>query len=172
MIMSHIYLDLDGVLVNLYDSFHLYYDDKSPSESWQDYETKKLKTSIFKKIYEDTDPYDFWVNLEPLPEYMELVNYTVKLIGEENISILSAPTKDFTKECSLGKIDWVRKNIPYNFNVNVVRRENKKAFSGRNQILIDDLSTNIVEWTTAGGVGILHINNTITFEHLNRIFNK
>ena len=169
----HIYLDLDGVLVNLEESFGDYFFDKLSSETWQEYEKRKIAPlSVFNIIYEKVDPYDFWYDLNPMPEYMDIVDKAIELVGVKNVSILSAPTTSYTNECSMGKIDWVRRYIPYNIKCNVVFRENKKIFSGKNKILIDDMSKNVIEWTIAGGIGILHVNNANTLSELNDIFKR
>jgi hypothetical protein len=168
----HIYLDLDGVVVDLESAFENYYFDRKYDQTWQHYEKTTLNTTIFKKIYEETDPYEFWLNLNPLPGYMELIDKCVGYVGQKNISILSAPTNDFTTECALGKMDWVKKGIPYNFRCNIVKMSDKKLFSGKDKILIDDMSKNIIEWTMAGGIGILHTTNEHTFQELKNIFGR
>jgi len=170
--MNHIYLDLDGVLVNLEESFYNYYPNKPSHQTWQEYEKQNISKSIFVKIYEETDPYEFWSNLKPMNYYMDIVNTAIELAGVKNVSILSAPTKDFTTECGMGKIDWVRKHIPYNLKCNVVKRENKKIFAGKGKILVDDMSINVVDWTMHNGIGILHVHPTNTISELNKAFRK
>lgn len=167
--MKHIYLDLDGVLVNLEEAFGYYYSDKPYSETWQQYEKRVLKTTIFKKIYEETTPEEFWSNLNPMPDYMVLVDYVIKAVGEKNVFILSAPTKEYFYECASAKIDYTRKIIPYNIRCNVVKRENKKVFANKDAILIDDMSLNVIEWTMAGGIGILHTNIPNTLLELKKL---
>ena len=44
--MNHIYLDLDGVLVNLEESFYNYYPNKPSHQTWQEYEKQNISKSM------------------------------------------------------------------------------------------------------------------------------
>ena len=56
------------------------------------------------------------------------------------------------------KIAWAHRLLTPELKVNIVYREEKKGFcTGKDSILIDDLASNIDDWVSFGGTGILHV---------------
>lgn len=76
----------------------------------------------------------------------------------------------YTTDCIEGKKIWLHShglnNIPVIFSFN------KEKYAGVNNILIDDLESNIKKWNTAGGIGLLYNNSAYdnTLTQLEKLF--
>lgn len=109
----------------------------------------------------------FWANLDPMPDAMTLWRY----IRPYNPYILSTPSKRMVT-CKPEKIEWVHKHLGHVEKILLVPREEKQKYAttdGRPNLLIDDFSKNIDEWTANGGVGIRHINTMSTILQLKKL---
>ena len=151
--LPHVYLDMDGVIVNLEKgAFKVHgkqLSDVQRPERWD-------------KI---SDTKDFWKNLEWMPGAEKLWNFLKPYAP----SIMSAWTKHDPNSAG-GKADWLKSHVgklPRD-RVNLVMRSDKKRFArdGRTRqpnILVDDHPKNIGEWEANGGIGIHHtsVNKTI-----------
>lgn len=160
-----IFCDMDGVLVNFYDGVILAtgkHIDKVRGEE---------RNALVKKIFDTGE--QFWINLKPLPDYLELWNF----IKPYNPYILTAcPHKNGRERGILsqnvvryahdGKLAWVNKYTPVpQSHFLVVDREHKSNYATSikhgqvlSNILIDDTEQNIKEWRRNRGIGILHKN--------------
>ena len=152
--MPHVYLDMDGVLVNLekgaYDVHGAKISDVPKPERWDKINAKK----------------DFWKTLEWMPGAEKLWKFLKPYMP----SIMSAWTKHDPNSAQ-GKADWLKNHVEKlpSSRVNLVMRADKKRFAkdgrtGAPNILIDDHPKNIGEWEASGGIGIHHtsVNRTIT----------
>ena len=104
----------------------------------------------------------FWENLPWMPDGKKLWNY----IKKNTPIILSAPSnKDDSR---IGKYKWVERELP---GTHLILRspEHKKEFASPESILIDDRESNIQDWISAGGIGILHISAVDTINQLKRM---
>lgn len=160
----NVFLDLDGVLVDLERGFlekcGYSLQDVSHLDS---YETWKDALNVPK----------FWRNL-PKTHYAErLVNKVTEVFPASKIHILSAYQRHF-KECKQHKIEWVNEHFPEfdDQNINIVKRKDKVNFAkyeGGPNILIDDYSKNIKAWEKYGGIGIRHSCVHKTIDQLSEI---
>jgi len=144
--LPHVYLDMDGVLVNLEKGAFKVHgaqlgDVKKP-ERWEKITATK----------------DFWKNLEWMPGSKALWNFLKPYAP----SIMSAYAKTEPNSAK-GKQEWLKKNVESlpSGRVNLVMRSDKQKFArdGRTQapnILVDDHPKNIREWESNGGIGIHH----------------
>lgn len=147
------YVDLDGVLTDLYRSFKdltgidLYKHDIDDKEFWKPV---------------DKAGYNFWLNIPWMKDGKELWDYVKKYEPE----ILSAPSQQ--NDSRVGKHDWVKRELP---GVHLILRSasNKKEFASPDSILIDDRISNIDDWNKAGGIGILHTSTKSTIEELKKL---
>ena len=151
--LPHVYLDMDGVLVNLekgaYEVHGVKLGDVPKPERWE-----KIR-----------DTKDFWKDLEWMPSAKSLW----KFLKPYEPSIMSAYASHEPNSAK-GKEDWLNKNVgklPRN-RINLVKRQDKQRFAkdGRTKqpnVLVDDHSKNIGEWEAKGGIGIHHtsVNGTI-----------
>lgn len=108
--------------------------------------------------------YDFWVNMEWMPDGKELWG----VIGKHNPTILSAPSR--SNDSRVGKFDWLKRELP---GVPLILRsaKRKREFAASNHILIDDREDNIQGWIDDGGEGILHTSAKNTIKILKEKYN-
>jgi FMN phosphatase YigB (HAD superfamily) len=137
-----IYCDLDGVLVD----FNKGYFELTGHKLDGIYRTD---TNFWDPI--NQAGYDFWINLDWMPDGKELWSYIKKYKPE----LLSAPSRHPSSR--VAKYDWVNRELQ---GVHLILRsaKHKKDFASPTSILIDDRVDNIADWVGAGGIGILHKN--------------
>ncbi len=149
-----VWLDMDGVLADWYAGLAIYENVpieeilKRPHGS---IETHNSVTKLVAEGYSET----LFATLPELPSGKMLLRYLN--INNIKFGILSKPFFGDGLEGSVkGKKIWLEKhnltNIPWEF------RSNKEVFAlkgGKQNILIDDLDKNIINWNAAGGIGIL-----------------
>jgi len=140
----NIYCDMDGVLCD-FDNRFKFYTDMSFDEYKAKY-GKQIGYDVINKLGEN-----YWANMKWEPNGKQLWD----IIKPHNPFILSSP--GYFRGAKEGKLKWIQKNlgIPEN-RVIFSQAEDKKNKAGKNNILIDDLPSNINDWKTAGGIGILH----------------
>ncbi|MCS7316760.1 MAG: hypothetical protein NZZ41_00355 [Candidatus Dojkabacteria bacterium] len=147
-----IYVDLDGVLVDFLSGVKKVFKNKE-----YEYLPKKVFWNTLK------NEKDFFTNLKWLKDGKLLWNY----IKKYNPIILSGiPVGDWAIP---QKKEWCRKNLGDNVNVILLYAKDKKKYSSKNSILIDDNEKNIVDWIEQGGIGIHHINYDATIKKLKEL---
>ena len=151
-----IYCDMDGVLCDFDKRFMEFSNGIPPGK----YESKFGKKAFWKLISEKGVGY--WVGIPWMPDGKQLWNY----IKPYNPSLLSAPSME--ESSRLGKRLWVRNNIP---GTKLILRsaEQKQEFAKPNAILIDDRTSNIEQWRTKGGIGIMHTSANETIKQLKEL---
>ena len=87
-------------------------------------------------------------------------------ISSYNPTLLSAPSQQ--SESRLGKRLWVKKHLP-GIKLILSKASDKKNYSDPFHILIDDRDSNIDDWRSKGGVGILHTSTSNTIKELKKI---
>ena len=137
-----IYCDMDGVLVD----FNKGYFELTGHQLDGIHRTD---THFWDPINEAG--YEFWINLEWMPDGKELWSYIEKYTPE----LLSAPSRQ--PDSRIAKNDWVKRELP---GVHLILRsaKHKKDFASPTSILIDVRVDNIADWVSTGGIGILHKN--------------
>jgi hypothetical protein len=146
-IHSQIFVDMDGVLCDLYQTVANEYDKPIEELTQKDY-------SNFFAIHEN-DADKVFANL---PKY-DLADYIVEIAKNlaGNYNILSANLKnhDSTKVIK-GKNEWLDKNLSIQPEKRIFDRDKAKyaKTDGIPNILIDDWEKNIKAWEEAGGIGI------------------
>lgn len=149
-----ILFDLDGLLTNFNKGvceIHNVEDPYRKKENWGNYHIDKL---IGIDAFEFWKPleYDFWVNLEPMTDGLELLDFAENQVGAENICILSSPT--FNKGCIPGKIDWIIQHLP-KYQRRFLIGPRKEFCAHENALLIDDSDNNISSFKANNGKAIL-----------------
>jgi hypothetical protein len=153
-----IFCDMDGVLVDFDKGYedltgkhtkHVDLQDKN--EFWG-----LLAHSLNKKGLTE---YDYWVNLEWMPDGKELWNY----IKPYSPYILTAPSRN--PESKIAKREWVER-LDGMKNIYFRKASLKPEFSGKNRILIDDRADTIDVWKSKGGIGIYHTSSLNTIKQL------
>ncbi len=116
----------------------------------------------------------FWANLPRSDEFDFLLEESIKLVGKEDITILSSPTRHPT--CAAGKIRWIRDYCPHWMQCQYLLGPQKFRCAKPGALLIDDNDENVEKFLAKGGQAILvprpwnsrHKENTI--EHLTFLF--
>jgi len=152
-----IYCDMDGVLTDFDKQFEKISGGVPPRQ----YEETNGK-NVFWKLIDDAGV-GFWVGMPWMPNGKKLWDY----ISKYNPSILSAPSQQ--NESRLGKRLWVRNNLSPKPKVILASAQNKQNYAGTNRILIDDRPSNVEQWRSKGGIGILFISTEQTISDLQKL---
>jgi hypothetical protein len=153
-----VYLDLDGVMCGFREHFEASFGfgcrDVDEDEMW-----RLVHTNL-----------NFFRELPILPgaaAFFERL-YGAHLDGKFNLAILTACPRDNYKIHAIAKKDWVAVNLAKDLQVMPVFGHGSKGLFKRSDgdILIDDWSGNIRNWTSHGGIGVLHTDFESTSRHL------
>ena len=147
---GEIYVDMDGVLADFFDSWaKLMKVDK-----WWNINKQHNMDDALQKI-RDTD--DFWLNIPLTPNAKNLLNLIKKVKGSYNIC--SSPLPGDPKS-EPHKQEWIKKHLAFFPPKNIYITHDKAQFAvqkdGTPNILIDDYGVNIRKWEEAGGIGFKH----------------
>ena len=113
----------------------------------------------------------FYDRLEPVKGMPELFLDLFERYGQD-CQILTAVPKEKRKIVTAeeDKKSWVKRELDPDVTVNVVIREEKiNLCKGKTSVLIDDLPSNIKDWESHGGTGILFQNARETREKLKEL---
>jgi hypothetical protein len=160
-----IYCDMDGVLADFVRGASAALGSSFDHAQWKGGENKKARNTLI-----SMHPH-FWENLPPERDFDQLWSF----IKNFNPHILTAYAEWDETNSKHGKVLWNQKHlhVPHE-RFHVVLRESKKYFAkdhdgshfGRPNVLIDDFPQNIMEWTKAGGIGLLHTDAASTIVKL------
>jgi hypothetical protein len=159
-----IYCDYDSVLVDFYRGTHDILGGAWDDPRWKGPERRAERGRII-----NSHP-NFWSTLPPERDYDQLWSF----IKNFSPHILTA-YPDWDKEgAQKGKWEWNQKHtkVPHD-RFHCVERENKRYYAkdgvAKPNVLIDDFPQNILEWTRAGGIGILHTSAADTIQKLKKL---
>lgn len=152
-----IYVDLDDTIYDFSGLFELRFGMR-PKELPSDEAFWEILNSNPDGIFSDGRPFPSYLEfLSFVTRYAFMYGYTVKIL-----SALSPHNKLTTEEQIREKNFWVKKFVTnYGFNIPAIYTADahgKQDYAGSGEILIDDSKTNISEWRTKNGTGILHTN--------------
>jgi hypothetical protein len=150
-----IFCDMDGVLCD-FDKRFEQFGGIPPKEYESKYGVKKF-WELITQIGTT-----FWSKMPWMPDGKLLWNY----IKPYTPFLLSAPSRDSSSR--YGKHLWVNSNVP-GTKLILANRENKRNYSRKNRILIDDRTDNIQEWISGGGIDILHTSAENTIKQLKEL---
>lgn len=158
-ILPKVGLDLDGVLVSFHDALINTYNQRyngNLSINDLDGELENLGSDLLKKVVEIFNEPNWFIDLLPLPDAINIVSNYVDL--EYEVMICTAPARDLnglTNPSSASeKFLWIRRWLPFWAN-NVIITRHKALIDV--DILIDDTGHNIVNWCKEhpNGIGYL-----------------
>jgi uncharacterized protein YbaR (Trm112 family) len=139
-----IYVDMDGVIVDLYNHIGkmlgVHYSTVS-GDQWEDF-------------YQNVDAYKLFKTAPMFKNAFTLLELVKKHSGKHGI--LSTPLMYNTDECIRAKKDWLNSHAPeWAGNPIFTNTKEKYAISnGIPNILIDDSASVIRKWEAAGGIAI------------------
>ena len=151
-----IFSDMDGVLTDFDTSFKKASDGMAP----RDYEKKFGKDKFWELI--DGGGVGYWVGMPYMPDGETYWNY----IKDYDVELLSSPSRSSTSR--LGKRLWVRNNMP-GVKLTLAQASKKQNYANPDSILIDDRKSNIDQWISQGGIGILHTSAANTIQQLKKL---
>ena len=155
-----IYVDLDGVLVD----FDRGFAEISSGLNKLEYIEKNGYTAFWNLINQHGE--DWWANLEWTSDGTHLWN----VLKEHNVKILTSGSIRNTGTFAVnGKRRWVADHLGPIETIVVNNSHDKQKYAKSGDVLIDDLPSNIIEWTGKNGIGILHRNAVDTLEKFNDI---
>lgn len=142
-----IYMDMDGVLVDMEKGFKEISGGLSPKE----YEAKNGKSSFWKVIGRKKD---FWISLEPMPDAMVLWKFVSENFKNPVPVVLSAGQGSTVVQ---QKTEWIHKNLGPGIKVMIAPSGVKKPEFVLNpqglstnqyvtHVLVDDTDRNITSW--------------------------
>ena len=148
-----LYLDMDGVIANWYDTFAKY----NGVEDWKTIPNKEKAVFELKST-------DFFNTIELYPSTKKLVS-AVKRIAGDNYGICSSPLTDDEHNSSYWKRVWLERHGLMPIIPNLIFTRNKERYAveridGSPNILVDDKLNNVKQWNNAGGIGIHYCANT------------
>ena len=152
-----IFSDMDGVLTDFDASFEKYSDGMPPRE----YE-KKYGKEKFWELIDGKGKVGFWVGMPWMSDAKTYWDY----IKDYDTELLSSPSRSSTSR--LGKRLWVRNNMP-GTKLTLAQAAKKQNYAAPNHILIDDRASNIEQWKSQGGIGILHTSAADTISQLKKL---
>jgi hypothetical protein len=150
-----IYSDMDGVITDFDTQFK-----KIAGMLPEEYETKNGKEAFWDLI--GSKGVGFWVGMPWMLDGNEYWSY----IEKYNPTLLSAPSRD--ESSRLGKRLWIKKYLP-GTKLILSPAKLKQKYAAPNHILIDDKPSNIEEWRSQGGIGILYTSATDTISQLKEL---
>ena len=151
-----IFSDMDGVITDFDNRFKKYSKGIAPS----DYEKKYGKDKFWELA--DGPGVAFWVGMPWMEDGKKYWDY----IKDYDVELLSSPSR--SQVSRLGKRLWVRNNLP-GIKLTLAQARNKQNYAAPNHILIDDRESNIDQWRSQGGIGILHTSASDTIKQLRQL---
>ena len=161
-----IYVDMDGVIADFNKGFKSI--TGSEGLNAYEYENKHGKNSIW-KIIDNYSKTKFFENLPWTEDGKELWKFVNKI--SNNVKILTALGKT-DGHSSIGKKNWLNKNLPNLHDDDIVMVPNKHAkkhWATPHSIIIDDTDVVISEWKKKGGIAIHHKSTKETIKRLEEV---
>lgn len=165
-----VFLDLDGVVVDLYRGLKEKFDFEFPKEQSED--NRKIIHNMWYDIAHNHPM--FWRNLPAIPNYMRI--YDAVMAVDPNAYICSATPEPFTgieeHGCAVEKRAWVFEHFGWEQaqRTIITKSKLKQTFIDPNAIciLVDDHPGNIKRWSIAGGITIHHTDVFKTVQELSK----
>lgn len=139
MVDRRIFIDLDGVLADLYQSILRMLGRSLPdgvfASDWDMIE----KLGYTRAAVEPLLDYDFWATLQPFDDFDDIMSTVESLSNREIICVLTTTVK--TRGCIEGKRLWVDKFMPRGYASRIYFAANKAEYATSDSLLIDDLES-------------------------------
>jgi len=162
--MFSIYVDMDGVLVDLASNIERTLDIVLDTRFRHSTERNPEVHEALCAIYDDDSSFELFRTAPKMPGSDILWEY---LCLHTEPKILSSTGPLYPDRIREEKIQWIKEHLGDSVSVNTVTETHYKAlFVEPNAILIDDQPAALDPWCNAGGVGILHTGVVNTIKQL------
>ena len=159
-----VYVDMDGVLADLYNHAAEIHDvdhfNDMTDEQWE-------------AFFRDSDAYHLFRDIKPFSTANELLSIVKNYAG--GYRILSSPLS-FDREGSMkGKREWLAKHIKVPADKIIFEHDKYKYAvqpDGTPNILIDDYGVNTRAWDQAGGIAIKYQADEDTLDKVTKVLAK
>ena len=148
--MLQCYIDMDGLIADFIGGacrVHGLPLDRETAK-WDFYKEAGMPDEDFWKPLMNRD---FWADLEPLADGLEMLDHLRRRIPPDNLCILSSGAVEGSVD---GKRDWLKKHCPDLVKGATFSTE-KWRHAGLGKILVDDHDGNIEPFVAKGGIGVL-----------------
>jgi len=98
------------------------------------------------RFWEPLSNPEFWANLDPMPDGMELFSRVVEELPRDQVGFLSSGLCPGSAD---GKRDWIRRHLP-GWEKHLILGTAKHLVAAPCKVLIDDFDHNIDGWHAAG----------------------
>lgn len=159
-----VYVDLDGVLADLYN-----YAAELHDVEHYNHMTKKQWESFFK----DSDAYHLFSKLPEFSSNHALIDLVLRYAGSYNI--LSSPLNFDPEGSKKGKSIWIKRHLkpmPAKVVFETDKYKYAKQNDGTPNILIDDFKHNTKAWTKAGGIAIKYQADEDSLDKIESVLKK
>lgn len=151
--LRHIFLDMDGVIVDFMTSSLELHGGGHLLETWPPGEKDAhtllgiTRGQFWKKL--DAAGAQFWSDLPPYPWTFDLLSLLRRIAP---VTILTSPS--MSHDCPGGKILWMRKHLGKGFRDYLIG-PSKHLLAHPDTLLVDDKESNVEKFRSAGGQAIL-----------------
>ena len=164
MKITHIFLDMDGVLVDFVGgALRTCFGNMEATicqtlELWPagEYDITKVVGGTIDEFWEAINAEKgFWESLSPYPWAADLIDLVESAV-KRKWSIATSPSRD--PQCAAGKVKWLQDNCSkgQSFrNYFITPEKHLLAGGNRTRVLIDDRDVNVDRWRECGGSAIL-----------------
>jgi 5'(3')-deoxyribonucleotidase len=154
---SVVYVDMDGVLADLFNHVAVIHDVEHYNE---------MTKEDWEVFFQSTDAYHLFRDLPMFKTANELLKMVKTMAG--GYKILSSPLNYDLDGSIKGKREWLSKCISVPADEIIFEHEKYKyaVNNGTPNILIDDFRKNITAWNNAGGIGIKYQADENSLEEL------
>ena len=175
----HLYLDMDGVQADFFNSWAKWYSEKTGKQisNYKDIGDAEAQLASIMELTNQGPEFveQFFANLPPLQGFASVLSW----IQQNNIpySILSAPLRGNNEASIKGKKAWLSKHNPGAQQEIFTGRKESYAINKQTKqpnVLIDDHGKYIQRWQGRGGIAIKHTdrNPQATIQALEKIYNN
>jgi len=141
-----IFLDMDGVIVNLQEAVHqLHGFDVNCA-----FHRRELGMTQ-EQLWSKTDT-AWWANLKWMEDGRTVLALCEDAVGAENVVICTTPAE--WPGAAEGKLRWIEQQIP-NYARRFLLTPNKSWAANGRTLLIDDTEANVSDFHSAGGASLL-----------------
>ena len=168
-----IYVDMDGVLVDLYDPLSIYLKEdyeavKKRCRVLECMDTQKKLEYVMPLLHKISNT-DIFSRVKPTYGFNVLVR-TLRAIEQNGIKIiiLSSCMRDneYAENLIQCKNNWLTTHGIEWDRLYTEGRHDKKVYANESSLLIDDTFKNITDWKENGGYGIYHTSHKNTINYL------